>query len=104
MKLANYPSVSVVIPCHNNSAHLEIALSALARQTAPPDQLICVDDASTHREREQLKRVSCNYGATFVALPSDKLLRGRRSMARNWGSRRARGDVLLYLDADMIVG
>lgn len=38
--------LSIVIPAHNEAAHLKVCLDAFVAQTRPPDELILVDDAS----------------------------------------------------------
>jgi len=41
------PTVAVVVPCHNEAAHIGPLLDALAGQTRVPDHIIIVNDAST---------------------------------------------------------
>ena len=43
------------------------------------------------------------YEAHWLELPKSGLQRGRRSMARNLGSKKALGDILLYLDGDTLI-
>jgi glycosyltransferase involved in cell wall biosynthesis len=102
--LGQMPSVSVIVPCHNSSEHLALTLTALHLQSDRPDEVICVDDNSSPPEVRWAKSLARKFGATFLELPSLVLHRGRRSSARNAGTRMAKGDVLLYLDSDMVLG
>lgn len=85
--------VSVVVPARDAATTIGRCLDALAAQTCPADrrELIVVDDGSVDATRE-LARAS---GACVLAQPT----RGPAA-ARNLGARRARGDLLLFTDAD----
>lgn len=98
------PSISVVIPCHNTSNSLQLVLLALKNQVTQGDEIICVDDNSTIRESAQIRALSHAFKASFIDLPRVARHRGRRSAARNVGTYLARGEVVLYLDSDMVVG
>lgn len=89
------PLVSVIIPAYNCAAYIEEALESVYRQTYPYWEIIVVDDGSTdgtssvlaaHRERIQ-----------YFAQPN----RGTAA-ARNTGIRRARGELIAFLDNDDI--
>ncbi|MHB8604949.1 MAG: glycosyltransferase family 2 protein [Thermoplasmatota archaeon] len=84
------PRVSVVIPTLNNAATLAATLAALAGQA---DEVIVVDDASTDGTAEVARRA----GAHVIAV-------SRRSAAhaRNVGVDAAKGDIVLFTDADAI--
>jgi cellulose synthase/poly-beta-1,6-N-acetylglucosamine synthase-like glycosyltransferase len=83
--------VTVIIPAHNAETTLERCLAALSAQTRPPDEIIVVDDGSTD-------------GTADVAIDYDvQVLRQARAgpaAARNAGVRVARGELLLFTDAD----
>jgi glycosyltransferase involved in cell wall biosynthesis len=85
---------SVIIPVHNEAKTLGRCLGALAAQTGAPDDLdiIVVDDAS----RDGTAEVAQAYGVRVVALPVQQ----GPAVARNAGAAEARGEVLLFIDAD----
>jgi GT2 family glycosyltransferase len=97
-------TVSVVIPCHDNAESLELVLCSLRAQSAVPEEIICVNDASSAQQVRELLILTRSFGARLSHLPRSELRLGRRSMARNFGSRLAHGEVILYLDGDMVLG
>jgi hypothetical protein len=90
------PPVSVVVPVHDAAAHLTRALAALLASSTPPLETIVVDDGSTDGSAEVGRR----GGAVVVRVPDGP--RGP-AVARNAGASHARGDVLFFLDADVLV-
>jgi GT2 family glycosyltransferase len=84
--------LSVVIPTYNNSAELVRCLDALLGSSAAPEEIIVVDDGSEETlavdQRDiRFLRLEQNRGA---------------AAARNHGARHARGDVLFFVDADVV--
>jgi len=84
--------VSVVVPAYDGAAHIERLLRSLAAQDAPPLEVIVADDGS--RDATALLAERC--GARVLHLPH----RGPAA-AKNAGAAAARGDVLVFVDADM---
>ncbi len=85
--------LSVIIPTLNESAVLPDLLGALQQQTRPPDEVI-VSDSGSRDGTVDLARAA---GATVLV--------GRWAgpgAGRNDGARLAVGDVLLFLDADVL--
>jgi glycosyltransferase involved in cell wall biosynthesis len=94
------PEVTVVIPAHNRTAALRNCLASLARQTLARDafEVIVVDDGSTPPIAADI--------AEFVDGEHTKLLRHEHAQgagqARNSGAASARGELLVFLDADCL--
>ncbi len=87
------PPVSVIIPCYNGRRFLSQAIDSVLVQTIVPAEIIVVDDGSTDDSAE----VAESYG------PPVRVIRQANqgeSAARNVGIAAARGDYLLFLDAD----
>lgn len=100
-------SLGVVIPCRDNSFQLSGVLRSLAAQTTRPEKVFVVDDNSNAQEAVRLRHLCDTHSAIYHRLPrprnhSEAL--GRRSHARNAGSRRLDTDLILYLDGDMLLG
>jgi glycosyltransferase involved in cell wall biosynthesis len=83
--------LSVIIPTLNEAKRLPALLQALQAQTRPPDEII-VADADSQDETALLARQA---GARVTR-------GGRPAAGRNAGARAAQGDLLLFLDADVL--
>lgn len=89
--------ISFVIPAHNEEALLSRAIASIhqsAKASGEPYEIIVVNDASTDRTAD----VAREHGATVI----DVALR-RISAVRNAGARQAKGNLLIFLDADTIL-
>ena len=89
------PCISVIVPVYNGAHYLDRCLDAILATTYPDYELILVDDASTDRSGE----IGRHKGVTVIRLPRQ----GGPAAARNAGARCARGDILLFIDADVVV-
>ncbi len=84
------PELSVIIPALNEEKYIKSVFEGLRKQTCRNFETIVVDGGSTDSTRE-------------IALKHAKVLLFRKKgagSARNFGARRAKGRVLLFLDAD----
>jgi cellulose synthase/poly-beta-1,6-N-acetylglucosamine synthase-like glycosyltransferase len=90
--------ISFVIPAHDEEVLLGATLRALhaaTRGLGEPTEVIVVDDASTDRTAD----VAREHGARVVPVACRQI-----SGARNAGAGAAMGDLLVFVDADTIVG
>lgn len=88
------PALSVIIPVHNGGAHLSRCLDALRSSDLKSYEVIVVDDGSTDDSAEAARA----HGFEVVRLDA----RRGPAAARNEGTRRARAEILLFLDADVV--
>jgi len=99
-----YPFISVVIPVFNASKTIEQLISSLVDQSYPKEkyEIIFVDDHSTDRTVEIIESF-----AKKVSRPSIKVIQLKRNCgpaaARNRGVTEAKGEILAFTDADVIV-
>ena len=85
------PMISVIIPAHNEEAYIRQTLNAVNRQNYRPFEIIVVANGCTDRTAGVAERHCHN----LIIVPEKGL-----SRARNLGADAARGEVLLFLDAD----
>jgi glycosyltransferase involved in cell wall biosynthesis len=89
--------VSVIAPAYNNPEEVDLFLQSIAQRLSGDFEVIVVDDGSRDM---RLGDVCAKYAFTrYLRLPEN---RGAPT-ARNAGAQLARGEVLLFLDSDMIV-
>src|SRR4051794_10792484 len=95
------PVATIVLPCFNEQDHV---LAELERITAAMDasglpyEVLAIDDASTDGTLEVLRKAA-------LTMPAVEVLAFRRNggsgTARRIGTHRARGDIVVWTDADM---
>ncbi len=83
--------ISIIIPAHNEERYLEHTLRSLQRQRYRQREVIVVANGCTDRTAEV-----ANGRCDRLIVLSQKSL----GVARNLGARMARGEILIFLDAD----
>jgi 4,4'-diaponeurosporenoate glycosyltransferase len=96
---AGAADVSVIIPARNEAGSLPHLLDSLSRQTLAVREVMVVDDGST----DQTAAVAAAAGAVVVAAPPLPAGWVGKSWACHIGSRYARGEILVFCDADVVV-
>lgn len=91
---ATIPAVSVVIPAYNAAGTIDLCLQALEKQSVPAHtyEVIVVDDGSTD-QTPALVRAHPNVRMYTQANAGP-------AAARNFGAKQARGEIILFTDAD----
>lgn len=93
--MKNQLFISVVVPVFNGQITLKSCLAALKASSYQAYEIIVVDDAST----DDSALIAEQTGAQVIKLAS----RFGPAAARNAGVRRACGDVVFFVDADVVV-
>lgn len=88
------PSLSVVIAAYNRGPRIGPTLDSVRRQTAPSDEVLVVDDASTDGTAAWVRE---HYPDVRVIACGQN---GGTSAARNRGAAEAKGDLVVFLDHD----
>ena len=93
---ANEIKVSVIMPIYNAYDYLRPALDSVLDQTLSEIELICIDDGSTDRSLEIIKEYQKADERVRIVTENN----AGPSTARNKGLLRARGEYIIFLDAD----
>lgn len=88
--------VSVIIPIYNACDYIRPALDSVIDQTLKEIEIICVDDGSTDRSLDIVKEYRKRDERIRIVTETN----AGPGLARNNGLRRARGEYVLFLDAD----
>jgi glycosyltransferase involved in cell wall biosynthesis len=89
------PFVSVIIPVHNAGQHLEQCLRTISTASYTFYEVIVVDDGS----KDDSAEIARKNGAKVLKLSSQL----GPAAARNYGSREAKGDILFFVDSDVLI-
>lgn len=89
-------TLSIIIPVNNREKHLRHTLEHLKKQTLPSSQfeILVIDDGSTDKSGEVAQEFDVQVIRTSHSGPG---------AARNKGIEKAHGEVILFLDADILV-
>src|ERR1700741_1858529 len=83
---------TIIVWAHNEERSLPACLHSVLAQSRPPDELLVINNASSDATRAVAEQIPA---VRVVDEPRKGLV-----VARETGRRAARGDVLVYLDAD----
>lgn len=90
------PSVSVIVPAHQAAGEIDACLNGLFHAGFSRDEIVVVDDGSSDRTGE----ITRGHGL--------RVLRHERAKgpakARNAGVAAVRGDIIVFVDADVVLG
>ena len=95
------PYVTIVLPCYNEGAHVLAEIDRITAAMTPSDltyELLCIDDASTDDTLDVLRHALGRYPHLRI-LPFRR--NGGSGTARRIGTQQARGEIVVWTDADM---
>jgi GT2 family glycosyltransferase len=96
--IATRPAVSVIVPTYNRRASLARLLDGLAAQPEPESlQVVVVDDGSTDDTRTWLRGLRTPFVLRIVEQAN-----GGPAAARNRGVIEASGELIVFLDDDVV--
>ena len=88
-------TVSIIVPVYNGGEKFSLCLDSLKKCVPPPLEIIVVADGQS----DGSWRLAEEHGFKTVILDDN----GGPGRARNIGAESARGDILLFIDADVLV-
>lgn len=89
------PDISIVTAVYNGADFLEKSLPAIFAASDEATEIILVDDGSTDNSVELGRR----FGAGVIEMNN----RTGAANARNIGVRKAKGEIILFVDADVVI-
>jgi glycosyltransferase involved in cell wall biosynthesis len=89
--------ISIIIPTFNEEKYLPRLLSSIRAQTYRKYEIIVVDGNS----KDATQNIARKYGCRLYTEPKNK--KGHPGKARNIGAKHARGDMLMFLDSDVVI-
>ena len=101
---ADTPFVSIIVPACNEEKTLEPALRSLLQQDYLHREILVIDDRSTDGTFALIKKLGQEFPEIKVEqiteLPPGWL---GKNHALYWGAKQARGEILLFTDADIVM-
>ena len=88
-------TISAIVPVYNGGENFRLCLSSLKQTMPPPDEIIVVADGDT----DGSWRIAEEFEAKVLRIPTP----GGPARARNLGAQTAQGDILLFMDADVVI-
>ena len=95
---------SVVMPVYKRSKIISLAINSLLSQSFDPIEIIIVDNNTEDNETNELKKIINNFNKkTSYPLIYIKSPKNSGALARNIGATFASGDLVAFLDTDVIL-
>jgi GT2 family glycosyltransferase len=96
----NYPKLSVIMPTYNRAEMMNRAVESLFTQTFQDFEIIVVDDGSTDATANTVLGLQRKSPHELIYLKQENKGAGA---ARNLGIRQARGDLVIFIDDDVLL-
>ena len=90
--------ISVIIPVYNYAHTIERAISSVVKQLDKQSELIVIDDGSTDNSLQVISRIQEELNNPQIIIESKQ--NSGAAHTRNYGAQIARGNYLIFLDAD----
>ena len=95
--LTHYPKVSVIVPAYNEEKVIQKTLESMIETKYPRKEILFVDDGSKDRTLEIAKQ----FKKDVIVLHKEN---GGKASALNYGLQYAKGEIVVVVDADTIIG
>lgn len=101
MQQAN--DTSLIITTYNHPVFLEMVFKSILGQQTMPGEVIVADDGSTAETRELIERYQALFSVPLIHswIPDEGF---RLSMSRNVAISKAKGDYIIVIDGDIVLG
>jgi len=98
VELISSSKTSVIITTFNDAKFLERSIPSVIKQSLKPKEIIIIDDGSDNDNAEKI--VNSFRSQTRIPIVFNKQKNGGPSSARNVGIKLAKGEFILFIDAD----
>ena len=95
--------ISVVIPTYNRDEHLKNCLFSLLNQTKKPFEILVIDNAETSYVKKIINNLENQFTEQNVGLYYFKNSINSGAVARNLGASKTKGDLVAFLDDDVLL-
>ena len=95
----NIDFVSVIVPVYNADRYIDDCIKSILAQTYPYFEIICVNDGSTDKSLSLLKKYRQQDSRVRIFNKTNSGV----SSSRNLGIKKARGNLVSFVDADDIL-
>ena len=95
--------ISVIIPTYNREEHLKNCLSALLNQRKVPYEILVIDNSSNYNAQKVADNIKSEFDKKEIFLYYFKNAENSGATARNLGAFHAKGDLIAFLDDDVIL-
>lgn len=96
--------ISIIIPTYNRVEDLNKCLDSIRFQTILPKEIVIVDDSDNNEIQDLLEHIKIEFKEKSIFL---KYIRNKKekslAIARNTGIEYTAGDIILFLDDDVIL-
>lgn len=101
-----WPAISVVVPARNEAHNIGACLASLTASEYPDFEVVVVDDRSEDETREIARATAPGRARRLAVVEGARLPEGwlGKPWACHQGARAARGEILLFTDADTVHG
>jgi len=96
-------SLSIIIPTYHRANDLEECLNSIILQKKLPNEVVIVDDSTDDSIEKVVKRKFDKFTNKGIMLKYKKIKEKSSARARNIGINNATGDIILFLDTDVIL-
>ena len=92
------PRISLIIPVFNRPEEVDELLDSLSRQRDPGFEVVIVEDGSTEKCEEVIKRFEDTLEISYYYKENSG-----PGPSRNYGSEMAKGDFMVFVDSDCLI-
>ena len=92
--------ISIIIPAYNAEKYLEECINSILCNTISDFEIIIVNDGSTDSTPTICKRIASSDNRIKIFSQNN----GGVSSARNYGIKQAKGELIMFVDADDLIG